>query len=141
MKFPTYEEMARNVAEKALDEYVYEGKTIREWVRMILNAESCEDAISRQKAAIIQALKDNFIDPEDAGLTIKGEYWLAREVLAIIEGTEPKTGQWIYKQYGGYPEQGNYHCSECDKIDNHIPTYCPNCGAKMVEPQERSDKE
>lgn len=57
--------------------------------------EPCEDVISRHKAAIIQALKDNFIDPEDAGLTIKGEYWLAREVLAIIEGTESKTGHWI----------------------------------------------
>lgn len=31
MKFPTIEEMAKEVAEKALDEYVYEGKTIRQW--------------------------------------------------------------------------------------------------------------
>lgn len=54
---------------------------------------------------------------------------------------EPKTGHWIYKQYGGYPECGDYHCSECDKIDNRIPAYCPHCGARMVESQERSDEE
>lgn len=49
---------------------------------------------------------------------------------------EPKTGHWIYKQYGSYPEQGDYHCSECDGIDNRIPAYCPNCGCRMVDPQE-----
>ena len=26
MKFPTYEEMAKNVAEKALDEFIYQGR-------------------------------------------------------------------------------------------------------------------
>ncbi len=54
---------------------------------------------------------------------------------------EPKTGKWIYKQYDGYPECGNYHCSGCDKIDNHIPAYCSNCGARMFEQQESEDKE
>ena len=36
MKFPTYEKMAKDVAEKALDEYVYQGKTLREWIQIIL---------------------------------------------------------------------------------------------------------
>lgn len=35
-KFPTIEEMARDVAEKALDEYEYNGKTLREWIEIIL---------------------------------------------------------------------------------------------------------
>ena len=30
------EEMAKEVAEKALNEYVFEGKTIRQWVEIIL---------------------------------------------------------------------------------------------------------
>ena len=34
-KFPTIEEMAQNVAEKALDEYEYNGKTLRQWVEII----------------------------------------------------------------------------------------------------------
>lgn len=36
MKFPTIEEMAQNVAEKALDEYEYKGKTLRQWIEIIL---------------------------------------------------------------------------------------------------------
>lgn len=49
---------------------------------------------------------------------------------------QPKTGHWIYKQYDGYPECGNWHCSECDEIDNRTSAHCPNCGTKMIEPQE-----
>ncbi len=44
MKFPTYEEMGQKVAEKALDEFLYNGKSIREWMQIIAS----EDAISRQ---------------------------------------------------------------------------------------------
>ena len=40
-KFPTTEEFAKDVAEKVLDDYEYEGKTIREWIALILT-ESCE---------------------------------------------------------------------------------------------------
>ena len=35
MTFPTITEIAKEVAEKALDEYVYEGKTIRQWVEIL----------------------------------------------------------------------------------------------------------
>lgn len=56
MKFPTYEEMARDVAEKALDEYEYNGKTLREWVEIIaatdinVGTKDGADCISRQAA-------------------------------------------------------------------------------------------
>ena len=36
MKFPTYEEMGKEIAEKALDEYLYKGKTLREWIEIII---------------------------------------------------------------------------------------------------------
>lgn len=39
-EFPTYEEMAKEVAEKALDEFTYNGKTIREWVELMVTVES-----------------------------------------------------------------------------------------------------
>ena len=39
IKFPAITEMAKEVAEKAMDEYEYEGKTIRQWVDEILRAE------------------------------------------------------------------------------------------------------
>lgn len=43
-KFPTYEEIGKMVAEKALDEFLYNGKSIREWMQIITS----EDAVSRQ---------------------------------------------------------------------------------------------
>lgn len=51
---------------------------------------------------------------------------------------KPKTGHWINK----YHEVFKYYC--CDKCGtgNDLRTnYCPNCGAKMIEPQERRGEE
>ena len=52
---------------------------------------------------------------------------------------EPKTGHWINTANPRMSD--NIVCSECgyDSIADY--KFCPNCGAKMVEPQERSDKE
>lgn len=54
---------------------------------------------------------------------------------------EPNIGHWIL-------DDGKEHgrCSECgckeDLVDGHSSyKWCSNCGAKMFEPQERSDKE
>lgn len=44
-EFPTYEEMAKNLAEKALDEFLYDDKSIREWMQIIVS----EDCISRKE--------------------------------------------------------------------------------------------
>jgi len=46
-KFPTYEKMGKKVAEKALDEFLYDGKSIREWMQIIAS----EDAVSKQEVA------------------------------------------------------------------------------------------
>lgn len=47
MKFPTMEEMAKDVAEKALDEYIYEGKTIRQWVEILKDYENKKTTLER----------------------------------------------------------------------------------------------
>lgn len=49
-KFPTYEEMAKRVAEKALDEFLYQGKSIREWVKIITEQEPILDKIRAEIA-------------------------------------------------------------------------------------------
>ena len=54
---------------------------------------------------------------------------------------EPKTRHWVHddecKEHG--------HCDKCgyktDLVDGEPHTYCPRCGAKMVEPQESEDEE
>ena len=38
MKFPTIKEMATEIAEKALDEFEYKGKTLRQWIDAIYAA-------------------------------------------------------------------------------------------------------
>lgn len=39
IKFPTMDEWAKKVAEKALDEFLYDGKSIREWMKIIAEQE------------------------------------------------------------------------------------------------------
>lgn len=52
---------------------------------------------------------------------------------------EPRTGRWIEGEIwedtdGGW---GRWQkCSVCRESKHHKTNYCPNCGAKMVEPQE-----
>ncbi len=43
MEFPTIDKFAKDVAEKVLDEFIYEGKTIREWVEIIAKQDPSED--------------------------------------------------------------------------------------------------
>ena len=38
-RFPTIEEFAKETAEKALDDFEYQGKTIREWAIQIVNGD------------------------------------------------------------------------------------------------------
>ena len=47
---------------------------------------------------------------------------------------EPKTGHWIPRN--SYLLR--YKCSVCER-ESEKYKYCPNCGAKMVEPQENTD--
>lgn len=57
MKFPTISEMARDVAEKALDEYVYEGKTIRQWVEVLKDYDDKQATLER----IVERLEEELI--------------------------------------------------------------------------------
>ncbi len=52
----------------------------------------------------------------------------------IKNGTPLPKGHWIYKNLKGQ------FCSACDKQSIWKFDYCPNCGCRMVEPQESEDK-
>ena len=49
MEFPTIDKFAKDVAEKALNEITYEGKTLREWIEIIVKLQPYEDCISREQ--------------------------------------------------------------------------------------------
>ena len=64
------------------------------------------------------------------------------ESIRTVPSAEP-TGHWIDIMVGDMPAQA------CDRCNTFYPLaytggghkYCPNCGAKMIEPQEGEDKE
>ena len=85
---------------------------------------------------------------------IRSESNIAKLIVDIqaIPSAEPKTGHWksfTHSAYHGIDDDGEpiwrevkvYHCDLCNRRTVIKESYCPNCGAKMVEPQERSDKE
>ena len=100
----------------------------------------CEDAISRQ--AVLDA-----VDKVCRGsVEYRVIYDRCEELIKAIPSAEPKTGHWIEKD--GFDGDVYYDCSECGDSwtmiegtswDNEFK-YCPSCGAKMVEPQEISDR-
>jgi hypothetical protein len=53
--------------------------------------------------------------------------------MPTVTPQEPKTGHWIWCV-------GSHKCSNCEEYTcfshKELLRYCPNCGAKMVEPQE-----
>ena len=70
-------------------------------------------------------------------------FWMAVDALS----QEPKTGHWIAQDI--YNCHTDFKCSECGYIHSFMHlygkptadyTYCPYCGARMVEPQEISDR-
>lgn len=65
--------------------------------------------------------------------------------IKVLE-QEPKTGYWIQTQEKDDAEPFIlWKCSCCHKefrsVVHKVSNYCPNCGIKMVEPQENEDKE
>ena len=151
MKFPTVEEMAQNVAEKALDEWEYKGKTLRQWVKIILATDinvatklstnlaevgtNCSefpnnsDAISRQAA--IDALATMYCKSDEDGYVwiIRRDAWARIDALP---SAEPKRGKWIRDGHHIRCDQCGIYMCDTDREGDRIPTdFCPNCGCRM----------
>ena len=100
--------------------YIYRGQTYYEESELIkafedlglIEQEQSEDAISRQG--------------DDRWLLHFGQN------MAIPN----KTGHWIDRDVY---DADRWKCSECGRTESYKENYCPNCGAKMVEEQERSE--
>lgn len=132
-----------------------------------LSQEPCDDAVSREELLKAIDTWDKFGYTETGCFVRepKGDYVPYihyDDVIKCIKGMpsvtqKAKTGHWITKEaYSedkamGFTEQ--IVCSNCDmqnsyfsEYDDNNPIskrfirskYCPNCGAKMVEPQKRS---
>lgn len=154
-KFPTIEEMAQNVAEKALDEYEYKGKTLREWVEIIAASElgtnlaevgtdatdiNVGELISRQAAIdAIGEKSDEIYKTKQKGATYPHDDFFqgmayAEDVVKQLPSAEPKRirGQWITDKQGFVTWSAI--CNKCGARTQMFDGYynfCPNCGAKM----------
>jgi len=128
-KLPTYEEMAKKVAKIAMDEFLFDGRSIREWVQLIAS----EDAISRQ--AVLE-----YIEGSEAELGHSSENELVcqdiKDLPSILPQSKIKMGEWIDDK-----------CSICGKgirdliyspewYENERPNFCPFCGMKMEAESE-----
>jgi hypothetical protein len=95
----------------------------------------CEDCISRQ--AVLDVIDD--IDKT----TCMNEYHVIVDAIDKLPSVnpQPKTGHWIDIMVGDMPAQA------CDQCNTFYPLaytggghkYCPNCGCRMVEPQESEE--
>lgn len=118
-----------------------------------LEQEPCEDCISR--SSIKQKLQEHhdfFVNAyggfSNMPLNDKSRVDEISGCIAMVVNEppvtpQPKTGHWIHE----LEDWNKWTCSECGytkRTDIHVRlgyNFCPWCGAKMVEPQERSGKE
>lgn len=113
--------------------------------------EPCEDVVSRN--AIVQKLNkmDRYVSEElrlcDTDKKFpKNEVFIVddvyEEIVEKLPSTQPKIGHWIMtRDYftGAYESIDYVKCSCCGEDSLEMGDYCPNCGAKMVEPQESEE--
>lgn len=115
-------------------------------IEQAFKKEPCEDAISRQAA-----LRINELHHGEMPNHINHRIWEEIKALPSVESVNPiKTGHWEKKEDRTDWYDAAYKCSCCgrelmtpydlkDNLYNDYP-YC-HCGCRMVEPQEREDKE
>lgn len=96
--------------------------------------EPCKNTIDRQAVLdIVDSYSESQSNVEDVTQDIISDIM----ALPPVNPQEPKTGHWIFVDKA----HEHAHCSECDYgnvdlLDGRPHNYCPNCGCRMVEPQE-----
>lgn len=96
-----------------------------------------DDLISRQAA--IKAIEERAkkIKNEDTLNGLAGAVGILFE-LPSVKPQEPKTGHWKRISMDKYSEHAKYwyRCDRCGKDNLGNTDWCPNCGCRMIEPQE-----
>ena len=94
--------------------------------------------ISRQDAIKAIDEKAKRIKNEDTLNGLAGAVGILFDLPPV--NPQPKTGHWIdCDDSDDYCADG-YDCSVCGVNAEYSTSYCPNCGAKMVEPQKGANE-
>ena len=136
----TREEVIKNIKEHCyFASLLPQAKDALDMAIKALEQEPCDDAISRQ--AVLDVIERELF-----------KWDVIDEIRKLpTVNPQPKTGRWIsFGTKGEIDGQivRTFICSECGAISIFRVTngnivngdLCPNCGAKMVEPQERRSK-
>ena len=122
------------LTQEEFNDYIQTLNKVMDW----LEQEPCEDAISR-KAVINQI----FYSTDNNGDVVLGSALRERIArLPSVTPQEPRKGHWIMTHdyfTGAYESIDYVKCSCCHDYSLEEGNYCPNCGAKMVEPKESED--
>ena len=111
-----------------------------------LERQPCEDVISRAEAEAIFRNARSKLNPSDYKtadefntrdlMLLNAEQFI--HLLPSVRPQEPKTGHWVKVTNG----RDGHECDLCHEYapsyqsgEEHLTNYCPNCGAKIVEPQ------
>lgn len=107
-----------------------------------LEQEPCEDCISRKKVNILVDELARAISDERCCMPRGRSTGAIMQDILDLPPVTLKTGHWIEHEHNGIV---HIECSKCSTwfLRCHLlrNSYCPNCGAKMVELQEGSEKE
>ena len=93
-----------------------------QWVKDMPSVNPLPKALTEEERALLQRWRDN------RGISMK-EFAEALDALQ-----EPKTGHWVFDEV----LDRHYYCSECKSMGVDYWNYCPNCGAKMTEEEDKA---
>lgn len=90
MKFPTIDEFAKEVAKKALDEIIYEEKTIREWINILGQTTwiPCNERLPKENEYIGDVCKYYLIQDEYGDMHVahlSNVWWIPMGSLKAID--------------------------------------------------------
>ena len=94
-----------------------------------------EARLKADMVAMLEVIKlriDNLPEPLNRD---RVNYCIQQKIneLPSVTPQEPKTGHW--NDIPKYTDIA-WQCSECEHFTTLKHSYCPNCGCRMIEPQE-----
>lgn len=125
--------------------------TLGEYEEMIkplkreIDQQTCKDCISRE--AVLKHLENITMDTNPDHYGSKDKWYQANGFNMCKVGIEmyvknlpsvtpqPKVGKWI--DVDSLDGALWHECSECGETEFYATDYCPNCGAKMVESEDK----